>query len=76
MKAIVTLTFAAVSAFSLTACSDPAAQREAECVGGTLGGAALGGLVGNQIGRGTGNALATAVGAAAGGAIAATQMNC
>ncbi len=76
MKTGFVLTCLAVAAAGLSGCSNPADQREAECVAGTVGGAALGGLVGNQIGAGTGNVLATAVGTAAGAAIANTQMGC
>lgn len=61
----------------VSACAqNPAAQREATCVGGTVAGATVGGVLGNQIGQGSGNAVATAVGAMLGGAVAANQMGC
>ncbi|MEX0286942.1 MAG: glycine zipper 2TM domain-containing protein [Paracoccaceae bacterium] len=70
------LSCVAVMLSGLAACTDPAGQREAECVAATAGGAALGGLVGNQIGAGTGNTLATAAGVAAGAVIGNTAANC
>ncbi len=76
MVRTISLAVAATALAGLTACSDPVAQREASCVGGTIAGAAAGGLLGNQVGAGTGNTLATAIGAMAGGAAAANQMGC
>lgn len=70
-------TLCCLALVTAAACStNPTAEREATCVGGTVAGAAVGGLVGNQIGAGSGNALATAIGAMAGGAAAANGMGC
>ena len=70
-------TLCCIALVGAAACTtNPAAEREATCVGGTVAGAAVGGLIGNQIGAGSGNALATAIGAMAGGAAAANSMEC
>lgn len=77
MNTVLKIAFLTAGLAGLSACaSNPVAQREATCVGGTVAGAAVGGLVGNQIGAGSGNALATAVGAMIGGAVAANEMGC
>jgi uncharacterized protein YcfJ len=63
--------------FSAGACaSNPAAQHEVACVGGTLAGAIIGGAIGNRFGGGRGNTIMTAAGAATGAAATATSMNC
>lgn len=61
---------------ALGACSSPATQHEAACVGGTLTGAVIGGAIGNRFGGGTGQTLLTGAGAMVGGAAAANSMNC